>query len=324
MLTQRQATLSILILQILGALVLLLSAISAQQAEWPIILVSTILYAVLAIAYWRGQTWVRFVNVVLLTLSTGFGIQEPLLSEQFSPAVLAVPVLILIIANWQWMLGSAVTLLTILIVRAEGGGPYTQSSNLIIIATTIIGLVIVRLITDTAQRQAEIAADEASAAARRAEQNADALAVANEQLNEQLGAQQRLLDLVTTLETPTVGISEDVLLAPLVGHLDSRRTAEVTQRLLTSVNEQRAKLLIIDITGVPVVDTDVAAALLRMVRTVSLLGCRVILTGVSASTAVAISRLGLDLSQIETVRDPREALSLFTRNWRENLLSSTG
>lgn len=311
MLTQRQATLGILILQTLGAGVLLLGSIAAGQAGWLVVLVSLIIFAGLTAAYWRGYSWVSYINVILLTVSTGFGIQEPFLTGQFSPAILAVPVLILILADWRWMIGSAVLMLAILAFRAGGAGPYAAVGNLVIVATAIGGMVIARLITDTAQRRAEQAAGHAADAAREAEQNAAALSTANERMSEQLATQQRLIDLVSTLETPTVGIGDDVLLAPLVGHLDSRRAAQITDRLLAAVNARHSRLLILDITGVPVVDTEVAAALLRMVRAVGLLGCRVVLTGVSAAIAVSMTRLGIDLSHIETLRDPQEALNAY-------------
>ncbi|NTW00819.1 MAG: STAS domain-containing protein [Oscillochloris sp.] len=311
MLTQRQAIMGIFILETAGALGLLIGSFLMKQEGWIITLASLIVFAGLSIAYWCGISWVRFLNIMLVTLTAGFGIQGSFLTSQFSPATLAVPILILILADWRWMVGSAILLQSILIWRAAGQGPYASFGNIAIIITAIGGMVIVRLITESAQLQAEHAALKAAEAAENAQQNALALKIANDQLNEQLNTQQRLLDLVGTLETPAVGIGKDVLLAPLIGHLDSRRAEQVTQRLLNSVNERHTKLLILDITGVPVVDTEVAVALLRVVRTVSLLGCRVVLTGITASVAISITKLGIDLGHLETARDPQEALNLF-------------
>jgi anti-anti-sigma regulatory factor len=311
MLTQRQAIIGIFILQTLGGLALLLSALVTKQQQWLFFLISLIIFSALTVAYWRGFAWVRYVDTVLLTLLTGFGIQEPFLTAQFSPAILATPVLILILADWRWMVGSAVVLQALLIWRSGGLGPYATAGNIAIVATAVGGMVIARLITDGAQHRAEQAAAAAADAAARAEQNALALKVANEQLNEQISTQLRLIDLIGTLETPAVGIGQDVLLAPLIGHLDSRRAEQVTQRLLSTVSDRHTRLLILDVTGVSVVDTQVAAALLRVARTVSLLGCRVILTGISAAVAISITDLGLDLGHLETARDPEEALHVF-------------
>jgi anti-anti-sigma regulatory factor len=281
------------------------------RPEWAVVLVSLVLCVLLTVAYWRGFSWAAYVNVALLTLSTALGIQEPFLTGEFSPAVLAVPVLILILSDWRWMLGSAAVLYGILLVRAGWASPYGAPGTLAITATAVGGLVIARLITETAQRRAEISAAEAAEAAQRAEHNAQTVEAANELLNEQLNEQQRLLDLVLTLETPAVTVAQGVLLAPLIGHLDSRRAELVTERLLAAVRDRRIALLILDITGVTVVDTGVAAALIQMVNAVRLLGCRVTLTGISASVATSITTLGLDLKQIETARSPEEALQSF-------------
>ena len=63
---------------------------------------------------------------------------------------------------------------------------------------------------------------------------------------------------MSVLETPVIAIAEGVLLAPIVGHLDSRRAGQMTKRLLDAVYAQRARAVIIDIAGVPLVDTQEA------------------------------------------------------------------
>jgi anti-anti-sigma regulatory factor len=158
------------------------------------------------------------------------------------------------------------------------------------------------------QRAAEASARVAAAAQARAEEKAAALELALDQVNTQLGQQSRLLDLVATLETPAVPLAEGVLLAPIVGHLDSRRAADLTSRLLQAAGEQRTRLLILDIAGVPVIDTGVAQALVRTAQALRLLGCDVTLSGISASVAMTLTQLGVELGEIATVRSPREAL----------------
>jgi rsbT co-antagonist protein RsbR len=121
--------------------------------------------------------------------------------------------------------------------------------------------------------------------------------------------QHRLLELIATLEIPAVALADNVLLAPIVGHLDSRRAKMFTARLLDEVHRRRARLVILDITGVQEVDTMVAKALLDTAQALRLLGCQVTLSGVSASTATTLVHQGVLLEGIRTVRSPQEALS---------------
>jgi rsbT co-antagonist protein RsbR len=121
--------------------------------------------------------------------------------------------------------------------------------------------------------------------------------------------QRRLLDLIATLEIPAVALADNVLLAPIVGHLDSRRAKMLTARLLEEVHQRRARLVILDITGVQGVDTMVAKALLDTAQALRLLGCQVTLSGVSASTAMTLVHQEVLLEGVRTVRSPQEALS---------------
>lgn len=121
--------------------------------------------------------------------------------------------------------------------------------------------------------------------------------------------QRRLLELVATLETPAVALAEHVLLAPIVGHLDSRRARLLTEKLLDEVYRRRAHQVILDVTGVQDVDSMVAKALLDTAQALRLLGCQVTLSGVSASTAITLVHQEIALEGLRTVRSPQEALS---------------
>jgi rsbT co-antagonist protein RsbR len=120
--------------------------------------------------------------------------------------------------------------------------------------------------------------------------------------------QRRLLELVATLEIPAVPLADNVLLAPIVGHLDSRRAEMLTARLLDEVHQRRTDMVILDITGVQEVDRTVAQGLLTTVQTLRLLGCKVTLSGVSASTAMTLVDQGIGLEGVRTARSPQEAL----------------
>jgi anti-anti-sigma regulatory factor len=102
------------------------------------------------------------------------------------------------------------------------------------------------------------------------------------------------------LSTPLIPISDEVVAMPLIGSIDSARAQLVLETLLTGVAERQASTTIIDITGVSVVDTQVADALIRAAQAVKLLGARVILTGIRPEVAQTLVNLGVDLSGIVT------------------------
>jgi PAS domain S-box-containing protein len=102
------------------------------------------------------------------------------------------------------------------------------------------------------------------------------------------------------LSTPLIPISDTVLVMPLIGRIDTRRAGQILETLLEGIQKQQADLAIIDITGVNVVDTQVAHALLQAARAVKLLGSQVVLTGLRSEVAQALVSLGVDLSDIVT------------------------
>lgn len=102
------------------------------------------------------------------------------------------------------------------------------------------------------------------------------------------------------LSTPVIQVWDGVLILPLIGTVDTRRGHQITESLLESIVDTQASVAIIDITGVPVVDTLVAGHFINAVRAARLLGADVILTGVSPYNAQALVKLGVDLSQIST------------------------
>jgi rsbT co-antagonist protein RsbR len=102
------------------------------------------------------------------------------------------------------------------------------------------------------------------------------------------------------LSTPIIPLYTGVLVLPLVGDIDSRRAAQVIEALLEAISRQQADVVIIDITGVPVVDTQVANYLLQAARATQLLGSQVVLVGISPDIAQTIVQLGVDLSNIMT------------------------
>lgn len=102
------------------------------------------------------------------------------------------------------------------------------------------------------------------------------------------------------LSTPLIPISDQVLAMPLIGALDTRRMQQVIGTLLRGLESSRVRSVILDITGVPVVDTQVCRALLHAAEAVRLLGGRVVLTGIRPEVAQALVSLGVDLGAIVT------------------------
>ncbi|AGY57352.1 STAS domain-containing protein [Gloeobacter kilaueensis] len=108
--------------------------------------------------------------------------------------------------------------------------------------------------------------------------------------------QQEMLE----LSTPVVQLWRGILALPLVGTLDSSRTQEVMESLLQQIVETSAQFVIIDITGVPTVDTQVAQYLLKTVAAARLMGTECIISGIRPQIAQTIIHLGLDLSSVTT------------------------
>ncbi|HEU5012409.1 MAG TPA: substrate-binding domain-containing protein [Roseiflexaceae bacterium] len=102
------------------------------------------------------------------------------------------------------------------------------------------------------------------------------------------------------LSTPLIPISDSVLVMPLIGRVDSRRASQILEALLVGVQEQQANLVIVDITGVNVVDTQVGQAIIQAARAVKLLGAQVMLTGIRPEVAQTLVALGIDLADIMT------------------------
>lgn len=105
------------------------------------------------------------------------------------------------------------------------------------------------------------------------------------------------------LPTPVLQVREGLLIMPLVGVLESYRARQLTEQLLNTIRETRAKVAILDITGVPLVDSKVANHLLQTVSAARLMGAIVLLTGMSPQIAQALVAIGVDLSQVKSMSD---------------------
>jgi len=108
---------------------------------------------------------------------------------------------------------------------------------------------------------------------------------------------------IRELSTPVLQVRNQLLILPIIGVIDSQRARQLTEGLLTAIGANRAKVVILDITGVPSVDSKVANHLVQTVDASRLMGATVIVTGLSAEVAQALVMIGVDLSRLNTVGD---------------------
>ncbi len=111
---------------------------------------------------------------------------------------------------------------------------------------------------------------------------------------------QRQTESLREVSTPVITLWDSILLLPLVGVVDSVRAQQISERLLEAIGRSEAEVTLIDVTGVPVMDTSVARHILKTVAAAEMLGTRVILTGISPSTAQTMVKLAIDLSSVPT------------------------
>ncbi|NUP08706.1 MAG: PAS domain-containing protein [Polyangiaceae bacterium] len=150
--------------------------------------------------------------------------------------------------------------------------------------------------------------------------------------NEQLAASEeaktelieRLRRAVDELSNPILEVWDGVLAMPIIGIVDSRRTADMVQRLLAEVLRMQASFVIIDLTGVDIVDTKTADHLMKLMKKVEVVGARCVLTGIRPAVAETLVDIGVDFGRLATLRNLKhglgEALRLARRDrdaWRD-------
>ncbi|MGM0575201.1 MAG: protoglobin domain-containing protein [Myxococcota bacterium] len=138
---------------------------------------------------------------------------------------------------------------------------------------------------------------------------------------ETLGRHQRA---IRELSTPVIRVHDRVLLLPLVGTIDSHRAMQIMETTLSKVAEEQAKVLILDIAGVPVVDTQVADHLLKATAAVRLLGGQVILTGISPQVARTIVELGVEIETMDTRNRLSDGLELALQSVGRKIVPTDG
>src|SRR5437016_8081085 len=131
--------------------------------------------------------------------------------------------------------------------------------------------------------------------------SANTVGVSFVQERERIIRQQQ--EAIRELSTPVLQVRERLLILPIIGVIDSQRARQLTEQLLRGIRNNRAKVVVIDITGVPDIDSTVANHLVQTVEASRLMGASVIITGLSSEIALTLVTIGVDLSKMNAVGD---------------------
>jgi rsbT co-antagonist protein RsbR len=142
--------------------------------------------------------------------------------------------------------------------------------------------------------------------------------LALEDLQNKLETIERQAQAIQELSTPVIEIWDDVLVMPVVGIVDTRRSKDIMDSLLHRIVETQSKCAIIDVTGVEIVDTMTADYLLKVVRAARLLGARCVLTGLTPAVAQTLVETGAALDEVPTLRNLKEGLKDCLRFLHQN------
>lgn len=110
-------------------------------------------------------------------------------------------------------------------------------------------------------------------------------------------------DAIRELSTPVLQLRDRMLLLPIIGVIDTHRARMITENLLTRIRDNRARVVVMDATGVATIDSKVANHLLQTVAAAKLMGATVIVTGLSSDVAQSLVALGIDLTKLQTIGD---------------------
>lgn len=332
--------LGMITLCLLFALLLLFSATPA--AIYGLIAVGVVVYTGVLLLARRGH--VTFSAIVFM-LAITFILLSSIWSSQSvltTPFYLVLPLLIagLSVRPWQiWVVLAGIVVGLFATILALPNNPLNGLDAATTVYGSVLLLSVVALMSflgakstssalnlaQDARQQAETAAQTLSHVNVRLEatvaERTAALQMALQDVQARADAQARLLDevqqqriLLRELSVPVIPISASTLIMPLVGALDSTRLQQIQEQALRALEHTSARYLVLDITGVPIVDSQVAQGLLSVVQAARLLGAQVLLVGIRPEVAQAIVGLGLDLRDIYTTSDLQSALSHIALN----------
>lgn len=126
--------------------------------------------------------------------------------------------------------------------------------------------------------------------------------------NEQVIARQQVA--IRQISTPILQLREGMLILPIVGALDRERLEQMRARLLEAIRDRRARVIVVDVTGVPEIDTVAANQLIAAVTSARMMGAEVIISGLSADIAQTLVTVGIDLSRVISAGDLQSGLEM--------------
>jgi anti-anti-sigma regulatory factor/HAMP domain-containing protein len=131
---------------------------------------------------------------------------------------------------------------------------------------------------------------------------------AQDELAERFQTIQSQQQAIQELSTPVIPVMDQIIVMPLVGNVDTMRARDITRSLLAGISEHRAKVVILDVTGVSIMDTGIVNHLNKTIQAARLKGAHTIVTGVSDAVAESIVDLGIDWGDVETLGDLQTGL----------------
>jgi len=137
---------------------------------------------------------------------------------------------------------------------------------------------------------------------------AEELEAKNTALEQLTKEQQRALETINAMSTPIARLWEGMLLLPLVGVLNAERMKHILTAILESISQTQARVFILDISGVGVIDTYAANHFVRIAKATRLMGCQCILSGISPAAAQTIVELGVNIEEISTTSTMKDAM----------------
>jgi Anti-anti-sigma regulatory factor (antagonist of anti-sigma factor) len=151
---------------------------------------------------------------------------------------------------------------------------------------------------------------------------ANTVAVSFVQERERIIRQQQ--EAIRELSTPVLQVRERLLILPIIGVIDSQRARQLTEQLLRAIRANRAKVVVMDITGVPSVDSNVANHLIQTVDACRLMGANIIVTGLSPDIAQTLVTIGVDLTKVNAIGDLQGGIEEAERLLGYKVISSAG
>jgi rsbT co-antagonist protein RsbR len=155
--------------------------------------------------------------------------------------------------------------------------------------------------------------EELAEAKRQLREALESTEVANRELAGKLATIEMQQAAIRELSTPIIEVWAGVLCLPVVGIVDSQRSAEMTEALLETIVAKQARTAIVDITGIDVMDTKTADHFIKMAKAVRLLGADCIISGINPGIAQTLTHIGVDLTGVRTLRSLRDALQVHLR-----------